>query len=35
MPVHQSLNMRGNLYVKVVVLIPQSSQKDLNKIKDL
>ena len=35
MPVHQSLNIRGNLYVKVVVLIPQLSQKDLNKIKDL
>ena len=35
MPVHQSLNIRGNLYVKVVVLIPQLSRKDLNKIKDL
>ena len=35
MPVHQSLNIRGNLYVKIVVLIPTLSQKDLNKIKDL
>ena len=35
MPVHQSLNIRGNLYVKIVILIPQLSQTDLNKIKDL
>ena len=35
MPVHQTLNIRGNLYVKIVVLIPTLSQKDLNKIKDL
>ena len=35
MPVHQALNIRGNLYVKIVVLIPQLSQTDLNKIKDL
>jgi DnaJ-class molecular chaperone len=27
--------MRGNLYVKIVIIIPQLSQKDLNKIKDL
>ena len=26
---------RGNLYVKIVIIIPQLSQKDLNKIKDL
>ena len=25
--------MRGNLYVKIVIIIPQLSQKDLNKIK--
>ena len=35
MPVHQSLNIRGNLYVKIVIIIPQLSQTDLNKIKDL
>jgi curved DNA-binding protein len=35
MPVHKTLNIRGNLYVKVMVLIPQLSQDDLDKIKDL
>jgi len=35
MPVHKTLNIRGNLYVKVMVLIPQLSAADLKKIKDL
>ena len=35
MPVHKTLNIRGNLYVKIMVLIPQLSQGDLKKIKDL
>jgi len=35
MPVHRTLNIRGNLYVKIHVLIPQLSTADLNKIKDL
>ena len=35
MPVHKTLNIRGNLYVKVHVLIPQLSSQDLKKIKDL
>ena len=35
MPVHRTLNIRGNLYVKVLVLIPQLSARDLKKIKDL
>jgi curved DNA-binding protein len=35
MPVHKTLNIRGNLYVKVNVIIPQLSQTDLKKIKDL
>ena len=35
MPVHKTLNIRGNLYVKVMVLIPQLSKDDLKKIKDL
>ena len=35
MPIHKTLNIRGNLYVKVMVLIPQLSQTDLKKIKDL
>jgi curved DNA-binding protein len=35
MPVHKTLNIRGNLYVKIMVLIPQLSSADLKKIKDL
>ena len=35
MPIHKTLNIRGNLYVKIVVLIPQLSAGDLKKIKDL
>jgi molecular chaperone DnaJ len=35
MPVHRTLNIRGNLYVRIQILIPQLSAKDLKKIKDL
>ena len=35
MPVHKTLNIRGNLYVKIHILIPQLSAQDLTKIKDL
>jgi molecular chaperone DnaJ/curved DNA-binding protein len=35
MPVHKTLNIRGNLYIKIHVLIPQLSAADLKKIKDL
>ena len=35
MPIHKTLNIRGNLYVKIMVLIPQLSPSDLKKIKDL
>jgi curved DNA-binding protein len=35
MPIHRTLNVRGNLYVKIHVLIPQLSAADLKKIKDL
>jgi len=35
MPVHKTLNIRGNLYVKIHILIPQLSTADLKKIKDL
>ncbi len=35
MPVHKTVNIRGNLYVKIHVLIPQLSAQDLKKIKDL
>tara|TARA_B100000900_G_scaffold380472_1_gene366209 strand:+ start:1002 stop:1874 length:873 start_codon:yes stop_codon:yes gene_type:complete len=35
MPVHKTLGIRGNLYVKIHILIPQLSAQDLKKIKDL
>lgn len=35
MPIHKTLNIRGNLYVKIHILIPQLSAGDLKKIKDL
>jgi curved DNA-binding protein len=35
MPVHKTLNIRGNLYVKIHILIPQLSAADLKKIKDI
>ena len=35
MPVHKTLNIRGNLYVKIHILIPQLSAQDLKIIKDL
>ena len=35
MPVHKTIGIRGNLYVKIHVLIPQLSNADLKKIKDL
>ena len=35
MPIHKTLNIRGNLYVKISIMVPQLSQEDLKKIKDL
>ena len=35
MPIHKTIGIRGNLYVKIHVLIPQLSAQDLKKIKDL
>ena len=35
MPVHKTVGIRGNLYVKIHILIPQLSAADLKKIKDL
>ena len=35
MPVHKTLNIRGNLYVKINIIIPELSKEDLKKIKDL
>jgi len=35
MPVHNSLNIKGNLYIRIHVTIPTLSEKDLETIKDL
>ena len=35
MPLHKTLNIRGNLYVKINIIIPELSNNDLKKIKDL
>jgi DnaJ-class molecular chaperone len=35
MPVHKTLNIRGSLFVKIIVIIPQLAPNDLKKIKDL
>ena len=35
MPVHESLSIRGNMYIKIHVTIPTLTQQQLNKIKDL
>ena len=35
MPVHKTIGIRGNLYVKIHILIPQLSAADLKRIKDL
>ena len=35
MPIHKTIGIRGNLYVKIHVLIPQLSAADLKKIKDI
>ena len=35
MPIHKTVGIRGNLYVKIHVLVPQLSVADLKKIKDL
>ena len=35
MPVHKTLNIRGNLYVKINIIIPELTKADLKKIKDL
>ena len=35
MPVHKTLNIRGNLFVKIIIIIPQLAPNDLKKIKDL
>jgi curved DNA-binding protein len=35
MPIHDTLNIKGNMYIKINVLIPELSAADLEKIKDL
>ena len=35
MPVHESLNIRGNMYIKIHITIPKLTKEQLNKIKDL
>jgi len=35
MPIHKTLNIRGNLYVRINIIIPELSQTDLKKIKNL
>ena len=35
MPVHDTLNIKGNIYVRITVSIPILSKNDLEKIKDL
>ena len=35
MPIHDTLNIKGNMYIKINVLIPELSATDLEKIKDL
>ena len=35
MPVHDALNIKGNMYIKINISIPELSAKDLEKIKDL
>jgi len=35
MPVHESLNIKGNMYIKIHITIPKLTQEQLNKIKDL
>lgn len=35
MPIHNSLNIRGNILIRINVVIPQLNEKELEKIKDL
>ena len=35
MPIHDTLNIKGNMYIKINVLIPELGATDLEKIKDL
>ena len=35
MPIHKTLNIRGNLFVKIIIIIPELSNNDLKKIKNL
>jgi DnaJ-class molecular chaperone len=35
MPVHDTLNIKGNMYIRINIVIPELNTKDLEKIKDL
>ena len=35
MPVHESISIRGNMYVSIHITIPKLTEEQLNKIKDL
>ena len=35
MPVHESISIRGNMYVRIHITIPKLTEEQLNKIKDL
>ena len=35
MPVHDTLNIKGNMYIRINIVIPELNAKDLEKIKDL
>lgn len=35
MPVHETLNIRGNIYIRIHITIPKLNENQLNKIKDL
>ena len=35
MPIHNQLNIKGNVYVRINIVIPKLSKKDLEKIENL
>ena len=35
MPVHETLSIRGNMYIKIHITIPKLTKQQLNKIKEL
>ena len=35
MPVHDALNIKGNMYIRINIIVPELNARDLEKIKDL